>query len=97
MNLLSNSPIARLTDPETSHLSAEEITKSGERARQQHAVLVLVKKYPSHTSMELSRSGIDRHTIARRLPELESAGLVCRGQRRCCGVTGKMALTWRPV
>lgn len=47
MKLLSDPPIARLTDPETSHLSAEEITRSGVRARQ-HAEYRSIDGYPGY-------------------------------------------------
>ena len=93
--LFADTPIARRRDPVTSHESAREITRSGRRARQQHAVLTLVRQHPGHTSHELSRYGIDRYTLARRLPELRAAGLVVSGEVRECTVTGKRALTWR--
>lgn len=93
-NLLSNTPIARKSDGVTSHAAANEVTRSGQRARQQHAVLTLVRRYPNHTSNELSRYGVDRYAIARRLPELEAAGLIERGHPRRCEVSGKLATTW---
>jgi hypothetical protein len=100
LDLLSQSPIARRRDPETSHEAAEHITNSGKRASQQNAVLDLVRRYPGHTSAELAVRGlsglIDRWTVARRLPELRSAFLVKNGDKRKCGETGSNALTWYP-
>lgn len=94
-NLLSHSPIARQSDPITSHLSARELSKTGARARQQHAVLVGLKHYTNCTSAELAKHiGMERHVTGRRLPELEHAHLVSRGLQRKCEVTGRLSLTW---
>lgn len=91
-------PIARATDPESSHMAAEEITKSGARAHQQHQTAAAVKQYPGRTSQELAEAtGIDRYTLARRLSECETAKSVRRGQMRSCWITGRKALTWWPV
>lgn len=102
-NLLSNSAIARRQDPETSHEAAEHITKSGSRARQQNAVLDLVKRFPGMTSAELAvkseleDGGLDRATTARRLPELRKARLVKNGWDRVCTATGRKGMTWLVV
>src|SRR5262249_60546773 len=65
-------PIARPTDPASSHDAAREIERSGRRVAQCEAVLETVKRHPRRTSLELSRlSQLDRYTVSRRLPELE--------------------------
>ena len=88
-------PIARNTDPITSHLAAEHVTKSGARAHQNAQVAAAVRAFPGKTGFELAMaSQIDRYVVARRLPECERAGLVHREGARKCGVTGRMALTW---
>jgi len=99
LDLLSYSPISRNTDPVTSHLAALEVTQDGTRAKQQRAVLTALKSHPGHTSMELSQfSGVlSRYDFARRLPELEDAGLVMKGPKRRCALTGKQAVTWRAI
>jgi len=90
-----HTPIARRNDPGSSKVAAREITESGLRARQQAEVLRLVRAYPKHTSLELAQHGsLDRYVIARRLPELERAGLVRRGEIRRCAVGARPALTW---
>jgi hypothetical protein len=102
-DLLSNAPIARRFDPSTSHEAAEHITKNGSRARQQNAVLDLVKRFPGHTSAELAAKsdledgGLDRATVARRLPELRKAHLVKNGWDRACTVTHHKGMSWYPV
>lgn len=103
LDLLSDSPIARRRDPDTSHEAAEHVTASGSRARQQALVIDLVRRYPGHTSAELAIKSelgggdVDRWTAARRLPELRKAWLVKNGEPRECGVTGRRALTWYVV
>lgn len=37
---------------------------------------------------------MDRHDVARRLPDARVAGLVANGNARRCAVTSKMAVTW---
>lgn len=94
--LLDNRPIARTNDPETSHMAAEKVTANGTRASQQKQCLQGVIDYPNHTSAELARMlGLDRHTVARRLPELEPEYIKRNKEKRKCDVTGQAALTWR--
>lgn len=98
MELLSSMPIARESDPETSHLAAEEVTTSGRRAVQQHAVLAAVMAHPGLTSRELAQAaGMDRYVVARRLPELEAAKRVRKGEARECRVSKRLAVTWWPA
>jgi hypothetical protein len=95
---LSDMPIARASDPETSHLAADAVTRSGKRGAQQAVCLEAVRKNPGSTSAELSKViGVDRFMPARRLPEIEHAGLIRRGAIAECMVTGSMCLTWWPV
>lgn len=91
-------PIARKTDPTSSHLAAAEITASGARAHQQAQTIAAVRAYPGRTSQELAElTQIDRYTLARRLPECVTAGAVRKGEQRPCGVTDRLALTWWPT
>jgi len=97
MNQLSLfNPIARRTDPITSHLAAQEVTREGIRGKQAAIVLELVRRCPGKTSLELSRMcDLDRYQIARRLSDLEHAGEVEKGEIRLCDIAGRMAVTWR--
>jgi hypothetical protein len=53
--------------------------ESGQMRSQALEILELVKQFPGRTSKELGSFGrLDRHRVARRLPELESAKLVRR-------------------
>lgn len=76
---LDFSPRAATRDPLSSHAAATEAERSGLIGRQCATVLALVRSTPGLTSAELSaRHGIDRHVVARRLPDLERSGLVRR-------------------
>lgn len=69
--LLSETPASRKTDPVSSAVAEERITKSGRRAQQQHTALQAVKDHPGCTSKELAGlCHLDRYMLARRLPEL---------------------------
>ncbi len=88
-------PISRATDPITSRLAAEEITASGLRDSQKALVLRAVQQFPRSTSKELARAaGLDRHLVARRLPDLEADGFVRKASARCCAIGGRPAVTW---
>lgn len=93
-----DTPAARATDPETSHIAAEQHTASGQRGSNVAAVIDLVRASPGRTSAELARhSRLTRHEVARRLPEAETAGAVYKGAKRRCEVNGSLAMTWWPA
>ena len=70
---------ARTTDNEASHVAAEQVESSGVADRQRDQCLVAVRNWPGRTSKELARlSGLERHMLGRRLPELERRGEIRR-------------------
>ncbi len=87
-------PLARTTDPGTSHAAAREIVPH--LAGLRLAAVEAVGRHPGLTATELSRAeGItDPRVLNRRLGECESMGLVRRGPARVCSVTGRSAATW---
>ncbi len=86
--------MARRTDPETSHAAAAGHVASGANAAQRAACL-RVMSHVGMTSDEIAAAaGIERHASARRLPELERAGLVSRGPARLSRVGGRSGVTW---
>ena len=97
-------PIARNTDPMSSHLAADDIIKSGQREKQQEECCRVVEANPGCTSRELAeRTDSDRYMFSRRLPELERQGRVhrMRGMAgnillRKCAAGGKMCCVWFP-
>lgn len=91
------SPRSRNTDPSSSHEAAERQRK-GKANTDALAVLACVKTMPGSTSAELSAFyGLDRHMVARRLPDLEERQLVKRGEIRKCKAHGTSAVTWWPA
>ena len=91
-------PASRSTDPVTSNLAEAEVTSSGARRAQADEVLSMARAMPGATSAEIARGHFPTMIKARRrLPDLERAGLVKRGEPRKCNVTGRLSLTWWPV
>lgn len=59
-------------------------------------VVRALARHPKVTSMELAQLvQMDRHLIARRLPEAEKEGLVKRGKQRKCAISQRNAITWQ--
>lgn len=92
-------PLARRTDPASSHAAAHEVDASGQRDSQKARILTYLRSWPvPSTSTEITSLGsIDRYVVSRRLPDLERDGLVQRGAIRECSVTGRRCVTWRAV
>ena len=94
-DLFAATPVARATDPDTSHLAGEDVTDSGARSRQQRMVLQGLVRYPNLTTRELAaRMNVCRYTVARRMPELAPIYVSVVGKRRCT-VTGRTAQVWK--
>lgn len=85
-------PRARRNDGDGSMAAADALERSGRAAQQLAAVLDAVRAWPNRTSKELAAlSGMDRHLIARRLPELWAHAKVTRVHR-----AGE-ELRWKPA
>lgn len=90
--------MSRATDPDTSHEAAAGHVASGANELQRAAVLAALVERPGMTSDEVAWAArMGRHAAARRLPELERAGLVVRGAARVSAVGGRRGLTWYPA
>ena len=96
-----HTPASRSTDPRTSHAAEAEHTASGKRAAQQRQAAEAVRQWPGRTSSELARlSGMDRHALGRRLPEIEAGegpGQILRAGERRDPETGRSGVRWWPV
>lgn len=109
-------PHSRPSDPPSSATAAESARTSGAMGRQARAVLALVTAHPGLTSAELAAWPVEglseyeggrRFQIARRLPDVERAGLVVRCEHRARGTMparldsrcrhAKAETTWFPV
>ena len=94
--LIADLPRSRGKDPESSHDAAEAVRRSGVLAGQQQAVLEAVRRWPGLTSLELAaRLKFDRYQVARRLPEVETAGQIRRGEIKT--INRRKHLTWWPA
>ena len=90
--------LARATDPGSSHSAAADLVASGKLRAQRSVTEAAVKRHPGQSSLRLAElTGLDRHMLARRLPELAREGRIWRGPSAPCGTTDKPACTWWPV
>lgn len=94
MNMNIQTPAARSSDPVTSHMAADEVTRNGTRQTQIELVVGMVQGNPGKTSAELAElTGHDRYMIARRLAD--ACGIhVKKGEPRKCDVSKRQAVTW---
>lgn len=92
------SPAARVSDPVTSHLAADDHTASGKRGRHIGIVIDAVHRHPGKTSAELSPlCGLERHEVARRTADAQECGAIRKGAIRRCNTSGRSAVTWWPA
>jgi hypothetical protein len=92
--------ISRRTDPETSHLAAREIDRSGSRQSQAAMILSLLQKQPGLTAGECAAAlGFSRGIPAahKRLNDLHRKHLVYQGPARRDEVSGNQMMTWWPT
>ena len=83
---------ARATDHDSSHAAMDKLESSGKAQVQRELVLRLVQRWPGMSSAQLARLGeVDRHLVARRLPELRSDGRI-----KAMKPAGK-EITWWPA
>ncbi|HYQ54218.1 MAG TPA: hypothetical protein VES70_27730 [Pseudomonas sp.] len=93
-----SSRLARSTDISTSHEAAAHVVSTGLQTAQQDRAADAVKAHPGMTSMELAKAtGLDRHMLGRRLPELLERCRVWRGPKKTCEISRVSACTWWPV
>jgi hypothetical protein len=91
-----HTPAARNTDPITSHLAAEHVTKTGTRQNHVETVIRTVRSNPGLTSFELAaHCGLERHEVAR-TTDAETAGAIHKGSIKR-QANGRSAVTWWPV
>ena len=94
MKGLFDYPSTRKSDPLSSYIAEDKITKSGKRGNQCRLVYDFVRCFEGSTSRELEWM-MDLPEVAhRRLPDLEKANLVKRGISRVCKVCRQTCLTW---
>lgn len=89
-------PAYHRNDPETSEEAATLITESGKRQKHIDLVVSAVARYPGCGSAQLAAIiGMDRHEVARRLPDALKQGRVHQGDRVV--YEGRKHVSWWPV
>jgi hypothetical protein len=92
---IEDKPLTHRGDPQTSFHAGEQLRRSGKLAAQQQAVLEALRQCDGSTHAELGAfMGLHWLTPARRLPELERAGRVRKGEPRICRIKGSRCTTW---
>ena len=99
-------PIARTTDPWTSHAGAAEVTESGRRLTQAELCLDVVRTYPGLTAGEIGEiTGLGHVPAQRRLSDLKADGKIITGAASRSGtfvivpiyLRQRPQVTWWPV
>jgi DNA-binding transcriptional ArsR family regulator len=87
-------PVARRTDPATSHVAAKRATVNAGTNRA--LALRLLREAPDGlTDFELAeRAGLQQTSIGKRRGELRDQGLVCDSGRRRPAPSGSPAIVW---
>ena len=107
--LLVDTPRSRQHDPETSHVAADAVRRSGALRESQLIIRDAVHRWPGRTAVELAEllNGTPvreqtrpahwwRIEASRRLAELDPVH-VRRGAPRTCSVAGTHQATWHPA
>jgi len=94
--------LARNSDPASSHLAAADLRQSGRHLQQKRWTLALLTAHNGATCRQLATiaagtadmagNSLAMHTLGRRLPDLEKAGLVVKGPLSHAGP--RPAVTW---
>lgn len=100
----NSEPLARNTDPNTSHIAAQRYTKSGRRDSWKKRILQWLREHHVHaedgglTAHELAViTDFPHPTIHKRLPDLKRDGLVTKTVQRMCQITHEQAWAWRAL
>ena len=93
--LFDELPKCHKHDPPTSAEAAKKLARSGRLRNQRQATLEALRCCNGATHAELGlQMGCHWLTPARRLSELQRAGLVRKGKPRTCRVKGTRCTTW---
>ena len=91
------SPIARNTDPETSHESAKETTRTT-RGYHCRILLTAIKTRPGCINAQLAKSvGLSQYETTKRVSDLINAGKAHYGMKNRSEETGRLCATVWPT
>jgi hypothetical protein len=95
---LFDQPLARKTDPITSHEAAYDMVESGKVGRHEAIILQGVRRNPGLTCPELARVLPLRYDqIHKRMRGMVRKGLIVDGPIRKCTQYGSPRVTWNPT
>jgi hypothetical protein len=96
---VNRAPIAAKADPITSLLAAQNLTLSGARSAKKRRLVEFLRTCREPlTSLEISRAlDLERHDVAKRLPDARRDGHLQNGPMRNCRVSGRLGVTWKAV
>jgi hypothetical protein len=90
-------PAARNTDPDTSHLAAHSVTTTGTRHTNNQKCREAVENNPGASSAKIAKiTGLDRHEAARRLSDLRGISVEQGEPVRCKLCNNRLCVTWWP-
>lgn len=88
----NRAPLARTSDPLSSHAAADRVVRSGKARGDAVRCLVALAEYPGVTAETIARvTGIEPYTVRKRLADLRR-----RKQARSTGKSGTDVLRWWP-
>jgi len=94
----NRAPLARSTDPTTSHRAAEQVTRSGRRASLNQSILAFLRasgEALTYREIAVRIGQSDAVDVMRRLNDLRQSGSVEKCGERNCSVNGNAMTTWR--
>ena len=95
---LYREPLARKSDPPTSHQAAASLVDEGKLGNMQRMVLALIREHPGLTGSELDEISPGRKGQAhKRLKELERKNLIYAGEIRTCTISRQLARAYWPT
>ncbi len=90
---LFDPPLARTTDPDTSHQAGKALFESSRMASLQGKLVRMAERFPGRTARELQARYRGEGELWKRVNECVDKRLIYRGQSRRCRITGHMAAT----
>lgn len=87
-------PLARSSDPDTSHQAAARVHEFGDK---HHGIIaVCLRQHGSLTADQIAAlTRLDKYQVCRRLPEMERAGMVEPTGETRTTTSGRQARCWR--
>lgn len=90
-------PVARLSDPVTSHVGAQEVTDSGARQSHMRTLLAYIEQHPGQPRAVIAAAcRLSEYEASKRLSDLKNTGQVKTGEAIRVP-SGRLQATWTAV